>query len=64
VTRLKAGRDFANLGKLAKETGWKHFDLIARLEAKRKEDRKKKVKGAGQLRNLNRTRWSRPPTSR
>jgi large subunit ribosomal protein L13Ae len=38
VTRLKPGRDFCVLGKLAKETGWKHFDLITRLEAKRKAD--------------------------
>jgi large subunit ribosomal protein L13Ae len=54
VTRLKAGRDFANLGKLAKETGWKHFDLIARLEAKRKAESegyyKLKVEAAKRIR--------------
>ncbi len=36
VTRLRPGRDFCNLGELAKEIGWKHFDLVKRLEAKRK----------------------------
>jgi large subunit ribosomal protein L13Ae len=36
VTRLKPGREFCNLGELAKEIGWKHYDLITRLEAKRK----------------------------
>ena len=36
VSHLKPGRDFAHLGKLASEVGWKHFDLIKRLEAARK----------------------------
>lgn len=36
VTKLKPGRDFCNLGELAKEIGWKHYDLIKRLESKRK----------------------------
>ena len=36
VARLKPSRDFAHLGKLAAEVGWKHFDLIKRLEAQRK----------------------------
>lgn len=35
-TRLKASRKFTNLGKLASEVGWKHKELVARLEAKRK----------------------------
>ena len=35
VSHLKPGRDFAHLGKLAAEVGWKHLDLIKRLEAKR-----------------------------
>ena len=38
VTHLKPGRDFAHLGKLAAEVGWKHLDLIKRLEAKRLTD--------------------------
>ena len=37
VTHLKPGRDFAHLGKLAAEVGWKHFDLIKRLEKVRLE---------------------------
>lgn len=36
VIRLKQGRDFANLGELASQTGWKHADLIKRLEDNRK----------------------------
>ena len=32
VTHLKPGRDFAHLGKLAAEVGWKHLDLIKKLE--------------------------------
>lgn len=36
VTHLKPGRDFAHLGELAHEIGWKHWDLIKRLEAQRK----------------------------
>ena len=38
VARLKPGRDFAQLGRLASEVGWKHFDLIKRLEATRKAE--------------------------
>ena len=38
VTHLKPGRDFAVLGRLAAEVGWKHLDLIKRLEAKRKTE--------------------------
>ena len=36
VLRLKANRRYTNLGKLASEVGWRHQDLVARLEAKRK----------------------------
>ncbi|CCI10404.1 hypothetical protein ABG067_001204 [Albugo candida] len=36
VIRLKANRRFTILGQLASEVGWKHGDLVARLEAKRK----------------------------
>lgn len=36
ITRLKPGRNFAELGRLAHETGWKHWDLIKRLEETRK----------------------------
>jgi len=36
VTHLKPGRDFTHLGTLCHEIGWKHFDLIKRLEATRK----------------------------
>lgn len=36
VLRLKASRRFTNLGKLASEVGWKHRELVHRLEAKRK----------------------------
>ncbi|GLD96523.1 hypothetical protein PINS_up022892 [Pythium insidiosum] len=36
VLRLKANRRFTVLGRLASEVGWKHGELVARLEAKRK----------------------------
>lgn len=36
VTRLKPGRDFTHLGHLCHEIGWKHWELIKRLEAARK----------------------------
>eukprot|EP00929_Paragymnodinium_shiwhaense_P095090 TRINITY_DN56055_c0_g1_i1.p1 TRINITY_DN56055_c0_g1~~TRINITY_DN56055_c0_g1_i1.p1 ORF type:complete len:181 (+),score=44.09 TRINITY_DN56055_c0_g1_i1:45-587(+) len=36
VTRLKPGRPFCVLGDLATKAGWKHQDLIKRLEDKRK----------------------------
>ncbi len=36
VVRLKDGRKYTNLGKLASEVGWKHRDLLERLENKRK----------------------------
>jgi large subunit ribosomal protein L13Ae len=36
VQKLKPGRDFAHLGRLCHEIGWKHFDLIKKLEAGRK----------------------------
>ncbi len=36
IKSLKPGRPFCNLGKLAHEVGWKHYELIKRLEAARK----------------------------
>lgn len=36
VTRLKPGRDYCSLGRLAHEVGWKHWDLIKELEEQRK----------------------------
>jgi len=36
ILRLKPGRRFCTLGKLAHEVGWGHRDLVARLESKRK----------------------------
>jgi len=35
--RLRPGRKFCRLGDLSTQVGWKHNDLIAKLEAKRKE---------------------------
>jgi len=37
VLRLKPGRNFTKLGRLASEVGWKHLDLVKKLEEKRKE---------------------------
>jgi len=34
--RLKPGRKFCKLGDLASQVGWKHQDLLTRLESKRK----------------------------
>ena len=36
VTRLRPGRRFTNLGRMCSEVGWKHWDTIKTLEAKRK----------------------------
>merc|ERR1712071_92109 len=36
VLRLKHGRRFCSLGRLGHEVGWKHQDIVAALEAKRK----------------------------
>lgn len=36
VTQLRPGRDFCLLGDLAKNCGWKHADLIKKLESNRK----------------------------
>eukprot|EP00957_Ditylum_brightwellii_P021209 1598742-Ditylum_brightwellii.AAC.1 len=36
VMRLKPGRDHTVLGELADSVGWKHHDLLKRLEEKRK----------------------------
>ena len=40
VMRLKPQRDFTVIGDLAHSIGWKHRDLLKRLEAKRKEEAK------------------------
>lgn len=40
VMRLKPGRDYTIIGELANSVGWKHMDLLKRLEAKRKADSK------------------------
>lgn len=40
VMRLKSERDYTIVGDLAHAVGWKHRDLLKRLEAKRKEDSK------------------------
>jgi large subunit ribosomal protein L13Ae len=36
VTHLKPGREFTHLGQLCSEVGWKHWELIKRLESARK----------------------------
>lgn len=51
VMRLKPGRDFTIVGVLADSVGWKHKELLTRLEAKRKAEGKefyeaKKAKAA------------------
>ena len=40
VMRLKPGRNYTVVGELAASVGWKHKDLLARLEAKRKAESK------------------------
>lgn len=40
IMRLKQGRDFTVIGTLADSVGWKHKELLGRLEAKRKADAK------------------------
>ena len=37
TVRLRPGRKYCRLGDLSSQVGWKHNDLIAKLEAKRKE---------------------------
>merc|ERR1712070_671234 len=37
VTRLRPGRKYCTLGRLATETGWKYADVVAKHEANRKE---------------------------
>ncbi|KAJ1515347.1 60S ribosomal protein L16B [Coelomomyces lativittatus] len=37
VLRLRPGRKYTHLGKLAQEVGWKYSDVISELETKRKE---------------------------
>eukprot|EP00948_MAST-09A_sp_MAST-9A-sp1_P003094 g3094.t1 len=37
VTRLQIGRKYCVLGRLSSENGWRHGELIEKLEAKRKE---------------------------
>jgi large subunit ribosomal protein L13Ae len=51
VMRLKPGRNYTVLGELAHSVGWKHKELMTRLEGKRKADaadfyQKKKEKAA------------------
>ena len=36
ILRLKPGRRYCTLGRLAHEVGWGHRELVNRLEAKRK----------------------------
>jgi len=36
VLRLKPGRKFTHLGELSNSVGWKHYETIKKLEAKRK----------------------------
>lgn len=38
VMRLKPSRDYTIMGDLANSVGWRHRDLLKRLEAKRKAD--------------------------
>jgi large subunit ribosomal protein L13Ae len=38
--RLKPGRDYTVMGVLANSVGWKHKELLSRLESKRKSDAK------------------------
>ena len=40
VMRLKSHRDYTVIGELPHNVGWKHKELLGRLEAKRKEDSK------------------------
>ncbi len=40
VMRLKPGRQFTVVGELAHSVGWKHKELLGRLEAKRKAEGK------------------------
>lgn len=40
IMRLKAERDHTVIGVLADSVGWKHKELLGRLEAKRKEESK------------------------
>merc|ERR1712036_97971 len=37
IQRLRPGRKFSNLGKLASDLGWGYADVVASYEAKRKE---------------------------
>jgi len=37
VLRLKPNRKFCHLGELSKMVGWKYYDVVEKLEAKRKE---------------------------
>jgi len=40
VMRIKPGRDYTSIGVLANSVGWKHKELLGRLEAKRKAEAK------------------------
>ena len=37
VTRLRPGRKFSHLGKLATDLGWGYMDVVTQYEEKRKE---------------------------
>jgi large subunit ribosomal protein L13Ae len=40
VMRIKPGRNYTSVGDLAHSVGWKHKELLVRLEAKRKAESK------------------------
>lgn len=40
IMRIKPGRDYCSIGDLANVVGWKHKELLGRLEAKRKAEAK------------------------
>jgi large subunit ribosomal protein L13Ae len=40
IMRIKPGRDYCSISDLANSVGWKHKELLGRLEAKRKADSK------------------------
>merc|ERR1711924_364071 len=37
IQRLRPGREFSNLGKLASDLGWGYSDIVSKYEEKRKE---------------------------
>merc|ERR1712178_659617 len=48
VTRLKPGRKFTHMGKLAAELGWGYKDVVAQLEEQRREEAAAWYEGAKQ----------------